>query len=89
MIRYFLFFFLSCGLLSAQSNVTKSTDTINENRYLEDQIYIGLSYILMNKLPDSISSNGFSNSLAMGFIKDIPLNERRNVALGLGLELLS
>lgn len=85
MVRCFLFFFISCSFLSAQSNIIKSNDTIKDNRYLEDQIYIGLSYTLMDKLPDSISSNGFSNSLTLGFIKDIPLNVARNFALGIGL----
>ncbi|MDY7396016.1 porin family protein [Aureibaculum sp. 2210JD6-5] len=85
MIKYFLCCFMLCGVLSAQNDTIINKDTIKDSRYLEDQIYIGLSYILMNKLPDSISSNGFSNSLVLGFIKDIPLNERRNLALGVGL----
>ncbi|MET2983599.1 porin family protein [Aureibaculum conchae] len=85
MVKYFLFFFMICGVLSAQNDNTQSNDTIVDNQYLEDQIYVGLSYILMNNLPKGISSNGFSNSLAFGFIKDLPLNERRNFALGIGL----
>ncbi|MBJ2176401.1 PorT family protein [Aureibaculum sp. A20] len=85
MKKCFLFLFMISGLLGAQSNVVKNNDTIKDTHYLEDQIYIGLSYMLMHKLPDSISSNGFSNSLTLGFIKDIPLNDKSNVALGIGL----
>ncbi|WP_117882161.1 porin family protein [Aureibaculum luteum] len=85
MKKCFLFFFMISGLLSAQNNTKKDNDTIIDSHYLEDQIYIGLSYMLMDKLPDTISSNGFSNSLTLGFIKDMPLNERRNLALGIGL----
>lgn len=82
---YFIVFLLTVGLLTAQENSIKNNDTINDSRYFEDQFYVGLSYILMDKLPDTISSNGFSNSLQLGFIKDIPFNKRRNLALGLGL----
>ncbi|RPD95830.1 PorT family protein [Aureibaculum marinum] len=85
MIRFVLFFFMSCGITSAQTSNSLSYDSIKDNNYLEDQIYVGLSYILMDKMPDSISSNGFSNSLTLGFIKDIPLNNRRNIAFGVGL----
>ncbi|WP_162497572.1 porin family protein [Aureibaculum marinum] len=76
---------MSCGITSAQTSNSLSYDSIKDNNYLEDQIYVGLSYILMDKMPDSISSNGFSNSLTLGFIKDIPLNNRRNIAFGVGL----
>lgn len=76
-----------CGVLSAQNDNIQNNDSIIaiDNNYLEDQIYVGLSYMLLDKLPDSISSNGFSNSLTVGFIKDIPLNDRRNVSVGVGL----
>lgn len=85
--QFFIVFFIFCSFLKAntQENSIILKDSVSDNQYLEDQIYVGLSYILMDKLPDSISSNGFSNSLVLGFIKDIPLNERRNFALGIGL----
>ena len=84
-IYFFIAILFTVSFLTAQDNTLKSNDSIKDNRYFEDQLYVGLSYILMDKLPDTISSNGFSNSLVFGFIKDIPLNERRNLALGVGL----
>ena len=39
----------------------------------------------MLNLPDRISQSGFSFGLGGGFIKDFPLNERRNIGLGAGL----
>ncbi len=73
-ITLLLLFF--CALSIAQSN---------DSKYLEDQIYLGLSYNIMNQRPDSISSNGFSNGFFVGFIKDIPINKERNFGFGLGL----
>ncbi|NNC69483.1 MAG: PorT family protein [Flavobacteriaceae bacterium] len=61
---------------------------INENptnNYLEDQIYLGFTYNVLNNRPSTISPNGFSNGIFIGYIKDIPLSEGRNFGLGLGL----
>ncbi|APG60483.1 porin family protein [Christiangramia salexigens] len=56
-----------------------------DSLYREDQFYIGFSFNLITKRPPSISQEGFSGGLHLGFIRDMPLNERRNVSLGLGL----
>ncbi len=56
-----------------------------DSRYLEDQIYLGITYNVLNKRPSNITSNGFSNGIFLGYIKDIPLNANRNFGLGLGL----
>ena len=55
--------------------------------YLEDQLYFGISYIILRNLPDDMKQNGFSNIVKFGFIRDIPLNERRNLGIGFGLGL--
>ncbi len=55
--------------------------------YLEDQLYFGISYIVLRNLPENMKQNGFSNIVKFGFIRDIPLNERRNLGIGLGLGL--
>jgi hypothetical protein len=56
-----------------------------DERYLEDQFYFNLTYISLLNTPPPISQSGFSFGLGGGFIKDFPLNARRNVALGAGL----
>ncbi len=78
-------FFLVILFLTSIPASAQHLDSINDNRYLEDQLYIGLSYITLINIPDEVFQNGFSNSLHLGFIKDIPLNLDRNVALGIGL----
>ncbi len=55
--------------------------------YLEDQIYFGISYIILKDLPAGMKQNGFSNAIKLGFIRDIPINERRNFGFGVGLGL--
>jgi len=76
-IGIFLLVFMN---LEAQIN----KDTI-DSRYLEDQIYLSLTYNILFNKPSKIAQNGFSGGFSIGFIKDIPLNEKRNVGLGIGL----
>lgn len=61
-----------------------ANDTIDVN-YLEDQLYISLTYNLLTSKPTGISQNGFSGGFSMGFIKDIPLNKDRNFGIGVGV----
>ncbi len=75
-----IIFLLISSLLKAQSD-----STFVDNKYLEDQFYINLTYIKLLDLPDQISQSGFSFGFGLGYIRDIPVNERRNIAFGLGL----
>lgn len=58
-----------------------------DKHYLEDQFYAGVTYNFMLSLPDDVSQRNFSYGLQSGFIKDIPLNEKRNIGFGVGLGL--
>ncbi|NJW52295.1 porin family protein [Salinimicrobium oceani] len=56
-----------------------------DSLYREDQVYIGITYNIVTGQPTGIKSSQFSGGLHLGVIRDIPFNERRNLALGLGL----
>lgn len=72
----------SISILHAQIN----NDSINiDASYLEDQLYLELTYNVLVKTPKEISQNGFSGGFATGFIKDIPLNSRGTFGLAIGL----
>ena len=58
-----------------------------DNKYREDQFYISLTYNTLLDNPNGINSNGFSTGYHFGFIRDMPINAKRNVAIGLGLGL--
>jgi len=79
-----LFLMLSVtSLLAAQefSDSTRGVDT----KYLEDQFYVGLTYNFILNKPEGVTQRNLSYGLMAGFIKDIPINLRRNVAIGIGL----
>lgn len=56
-----------------------------EDDYREDQIFLGISYPFLANGSSDITQNKFSHALQAGFVRDMPLNTRRNFALGLGL----
>ena len=58
---------------------------IVDSLYKEDQFYIGVTYNLLGNKPNDLSQSGFSSGIHFGFIKDMPINEKRNVAIGIGL----
>ena len=65
--------------------VSKTSQSTENSKYLEDQFYIGLSYNFLLNKPDAVNQRNLSYGLQGGFIKDIPLNTDRTVALGIGL----
>ncbi len=80
MRKLILLFLLVSTLAGAQ------TDSVFvDEKYREDQIYLNLTYISLLNTPPPISQSGFSFGLGGGFIRDFPVNPRRNVALGVGL----
>ena len=54
-------------------------------KYLEDQFYVGVGYNFLVDKPKDVVQRGLSYSLQAGFIRDIPINKRRNVGFGLGV----
>ena len=81
MKKFLLFIvFISVLNLSAQ----QVNDSIDVN-YLEDQLYISMTYNLLTSKPSGISQNGFSGGFSLGFVKDIPLNEKRDFGIGIGV----
>ncbi|WP_378185745.1 porin family protein [Aquimarina sp. W85] len=55
-----------------------------DSLYREDQFYVGFTFNLLFNRPSGISQSGFSGGLHLGFIRDMPINKQRNLAIGLG-----
>ncbi|MDP2068651.1 MAG: porin family protein [Lutibacter sp.] len=83
MNKYLLILFFLFYAIKPQAQV--NNDSIIDLKYLEDQLYLSLTYTILSNKPETISQNGFSGGFSMGFIKDIPLNEQRNLGLGIGV----
>ena len=86
-MRHFLisFIILSFTFGQAQTNEIESITSPIDEKYLEDQVYVAFTYNLLVKKPEGINQNGLSGGFGVGFIKDLPLNKKRNFGVGLGL----
>jgi hypothetical protein len=84
---------LGCYVSNAQNpiNTTIETDTssVVDHNYREDQFYASVTYNLLGNKPDGVSQSGFSSGYHFGFIRDMPINKRRNLAVGVGIGLSS
>lgn len=81
-----LFLKIFIVLISSQWCFSQENNTsVVDSLYREDQFYIGVTYNLLGNKPSDLSQSGFSTGLHFGFIKDMPLNESRDVAIGIGL----
>ena len=70
----------------SQNNDNSDKSELYE-KYREDQFYFSITYNVINNKPNDVNQSGFSTGFHLGFIRDMPINENRNVAIGLGLGL--
>lgn len=78
-VFFLVFVFLGISCFSQKDSLQLG------DRYLEDQLYMNISYNVLTKQPSTVGSSGFSYGVSAGYIKDIPLNRRGNYAFGIGL----
>ena len=76
---------LFSGFVLGQSGADSLQIQPVDSKYLEDQFYVGVGYNLLLNGPDALDQRNLSYNLQFGFIKDIPLNKRRNFGFGVGL----
>ena len=80
----FIIFLYFIGHLGFSQNNDTDNDELYKN-YREDQFYTSVTYNLLNNKPKDVSQSGFSSGFHFGFIRDMPINEKRNFAIGLGV----
>lgn len=67
-------------MFSQQENI-KEVDSL----YREDQMYVALSLNLVQNRPSSFSQHALSSGVAFGYLRDMPINEKRTWAIAPGL----
>ncbi|MDC7994742.1 porin family protein [Altibacter sp. HG106] len=55
-----------------------------DSLYREDQFYFSATYNLILNVPSNVNLRGLSGGINFGYLRDMPLNQRRNVALAVG-----
>ena len=56
-----------------------------DSLYREDQFYISLTYNRVLEAPLDFDQQKFSAGISTGFVRDMPINKRRNLAFATGL----
>lgn len=77
----FLLFFSAFG----QEKPLPSPFVAVDSLFREDQFYTGITYNIIESKPVGVRQDGFSLGLNGGFLRDMPINKKRTVALALGL----
>ena len=74
------------AVFSQENTTTQDTVIVKvDSLYREDQFYFAITYnTLMNK-PSGVSQSKFSSGLSAGFLRDMPINKKRTVAIASGI----
>jgi hypothetical protein len=56
-----------------------------DSLYREDQFYFGITYNILTDGPSGLSQSKFSTGLSGGFLRDMPINKKRTVAIASGI----
>lgn len=77
--------------LFAQQEIEPKVDSIVvgktkiDSLYREDQFYFGLTLNLLLNQPSGISQSDFSGGLQLGYLRDMPINKPRTLAIAAGV----
>lgn len=86
-MRLFLkIFFLSIVVNGFAQDVTPISPSVKiDSLYREDQFYFGFTLNTLQKKPASLKQNTFSPGFSLGFLRDMPINKNRTVAIAPGI----
>lgn len=85
-----LLFIVTLGAV-AQTNELEAAAAANDSlivpdpKYREDQFYTSITYNLMQGKPKQYSQYSVSTGIGFGFLRDMPLNKKRNHSIAIGL----
>lgn len=80
---FFILAFLPFSLWSQRDSLPDFEAA--DPKYREDQFYLSLTYNIWQQRPEGIRQNKFSPGFSIGFLRDMPLNEKRTWAIAAGL----
>nr|WP_314866978.1 porin family protein [uncultured Flavobacterium sp.] len=82
----FLFSFFP-ALAQENPNAAPLPATKIDSLYREDQLYIGITYNVLKNAPAGFSNDKFSTGFSAGFLRDMPINKNRKLAIAPGVGL--
>lgn len=84
-LLFFLILF-NCNAFSQEIQaVLEKPETKIDSLYREDQFYFGITYNALRDTPEGFSKSKFSTGLSAGFLRDMPINKLRTIAIASGI----
>jgi len=83
----FTFLFFNLAVVFSQEAKLPYPMIAIDSLYREDQFYFSFSYNTLLQTPSGVNTNKFSPGFKFGFLRDMPINKRRNKAIAPGLGL--
>ena len=78
---YFLFIIICANSSLAQDTISAIEGDL---KYREDQFYIGVTYNIITSVPSGVNPEGLTGGINFGYLRDMPINKRRNIAIAVG-----
>lgn len=72
-------------VFSQDINGENTTDKKIDSLYREDQFYFGFTYNTIQNKPASLVQAKFSKGFSVGFLRDMPVNKSRTIAIATGI----
>ncbi|WP_177763263.1 porin family protein [Flavobacterium sp. I3-2] len=89
---YLLVFLLfsAFGFSQIQDSIPaiERTVAVDDPKYREDQFYFGITHSILANSPSGFKPNSFSTGISFGFLRDFPVNKRRNIAIAPGVGIV-
>ena len=80
------FIFISMSAFGQENETPEEKAVVKvDSLYREDQFYFSLTYNILRDKPSSLSQSKFSSGFSVGFLRDMPLNKYRTVAIASGV----
>lgn len=79
------YIFIILVIVFSISSIKAQDSLLVGKPYLEDQLYLGFTYNNILNKKAILTQNGLPLGIQTGFIKDIPLNDKQNVGIAVGL----
>lgn len=84
-ISCFLFVLAFPAFSQETPNTTVPPQVKIDSLYREDQFYFGFTFNTLQRKPMGLSQEKFSSGFSLGFLRDMPVNKTRTVAIAPGL----
>ena len=84
-LGYFLFLIVLPVFSQEKANTENAPKVKIDSLYREDQFYFSFTINTLQDKPVGLTQDKFSSGFSLGFLRDMPINKNRNVAIAPGL----